>query len=112
MSLNLIHLTWLPELDAFDNIGHFLLWIESAEAAVNRNRKGYYQYAAKLEAVNEFVDHWLVGCRLSQHNAEVELPIDKKGQVVPSPVIANHLSLEVSNIAETAPYVIEGLRPY
>ncbi len=88
-----IHLTWRPELKAFDNSGELLIWVESTQGLAKRS-KNNYQHSLNHETALPILDAYFKDCVLRPCKAKLPIPVNNKGEPIPSSMVANYHGME------------------
>ena len=103
--MKLIHLT-LVYPKGFENQSKLVLWLESSQQS---RRKSFYSYSKDNKALDEFVQHNFVSHILKPYKLDLDIPLNKEDQEIPSPLIANMVGIENKSIQCVRPYYINSL---
>lgn len=103
--MKLIHLT-LVYPKGFENQSKLVLWLESSQQSC---RKSFYSYGADNKALDEFVQHNFMSHILKPYKLDLDIPLNKEDQEIPSPLISNMVGIENKSIQYLRSYCINSL---
>lgn len=103
--MKLIHLTLIyPK--GFENQSKLVLWLESSRKS---RRKKFYSYSCDNLALDEFIKQNFPSHILRPYKLELDIPLNKEDEEIPSPLIANTVDLEDKSIQYVSPTNINSL---
>ena len=103
--MHIIHLFWQQISQKFNNSGRLLLWIETA---LPINKKGYYPYQLNEDDLSQWYQSTLAS-QAEVVKIKVNLPCNKEGDVIPSPVIANLNDLTDTASKQMVTYTLQAI---
>ncbi|WP_200147158.1 hypothetical protein [Francisella noatunensis] len=103
--MKLIHLTLISPKE-FENQSKLVLWLESSRKS---RRKNFYSYSCDNIALDEFIEQNFPSHILRPYKLELDIPLNKDNEEIPSPLIANTIDIEDKSIQYISPTNINSL---